>query len=349
MDSPVDPVAPASKRPFVFVGVEPRSFDDDSPLLPAEDYGLPKPPPRQPTPARAAATGPILVGNAREEKVTPVPAVPPAAAMAALPLELNGTGVHLPPFSSGSFYMEDDEVPRGHSLTPSTPPSLSSGPTTPSMSSSSILLSQGEIPQPGDAVFTFDPSELIPNYGLTAAEAAQANLEAAEQAEGSIVPDDGASDAGYESDTASSASTSLSVSVREYLFENGRRYHKFRAGRYNFPNDEVEQEREDMKHAMIKTLCQKLHYAPIGQYPQEILDIGTGTGIWAIESGLLLGRPRAASFRGPWLTSSSGRSVRERQHPGHRPQPHPAGLGSPQRPVHGGRRRERLVAPAQPL
>lgn len=40
-----------------------------------------------------------------------------------------------------------------------------------------------------------------------------------------------------------------------------------------------------MKHAMVKLLCsQKLHFAPIGEYPQEVLDIGTGTGIWAIES-----------------------------------------------------------------
>lgn len=44
------------------------------------------------------------------------------------------------------------------------------------------------------------------------------------------------------------------------------------------------QQREDMKHAMVKMLCGQLHFAPIGGHPQEILDIGTGTGIWAIES-----------------------------------------------------------------
>lgn len=73
--------------------------------------------------------------------------------------------------------------------------------------------------------------------------------------------------------------------MRDYIYENGRRYHRFREGRYNFPNDDVEQQREDMKHSMFKMLCgNKLFYAPIGQSPQEILDIGTGTGIWAIES-----------------------------------------------------------------
>ncbi|KAB5560045.1 S-adenosyl-L-methionine-dependent methyltransferase [Coniochaeta sp. 2T2.1] len=117
----------------------------------------------------------------------------------------------------------------------------------------------------------------------------QEDIEAFEQAEegGSIVvdSDDVASDAGYESDSRTSASSSLASSIRDYAFENGRRYHRFREGQYNFPNDDVEQEREDMKHAMVKMLCQQLHFAPIGERPQEILDIGTGTGIWAIEMG----------------------------------------------------------------
>jgi len=68
-------------------------------------------------------------------------------------------------------------------------------------------------------------------------------MAAAEQAEeGSIVvdSDDVASDAGYQTDTDISASTSLAESMRDYVFENGRRYHRFREGRYNFPNDDVE-------------------------------------------------------------------------------------------------------------
>lgn len=132
---------------------------------------------------------------------------------------------------------------------------------------------------------------------LSAAEQQELSREALDQAEEAIVADDSAdsigsvhgddtgSDAGYDSDTASSASTSVMSSVRDYMYENGRRYHRYREGTYNFPNDDVEQEREDMKHAMVKLLCsQKLHFAPIGDNPQEILDIGTGTGIWSIES-----------------------------------------------------------------
>ncbi|KAK2624875.1 hypothetical protein QTJ16_006068 [Diplocarpon rosae] len=97
---------------------------------------------------------------------------------------------------------------------------------------------------------------------------------------------DSASDAGYETDSMGSASSSISSSIRDFAFENGRRYHKFREGSYNFPNDPSEQDREDMKHAMmVNLLGGRLHFAPIGENPQNILDMGTGTGIWAIEMG----------------------------------------------------------------
>ncbi|PGH21339.1 hypothetical protein AJ80_03390 [Polytolypa hystricis UAMH7299] len=108
----------------------------------------------------------------------------------------------------------------------------------------------------------------------------------AHQAETTIeAGEDESSDAGYNSDNYSSTTTSLGPSVRDYAFENGRRYHKFHEGTYLFPNDEPEQEREDMKHAMIINLCGgKLHYAPL-EKPQNIIDLGTGTGIWAIDMG----------------------------------------------------------------
>ena len=105
----------------------------------------------------------------------------------------------------------------------------------------------------------------------------------AHQAETIIEAGNDSDDAGYETDAESRVSTSISSSVRDYAFEHGRRYHKFREGRYQFPNDESEQDREDMKHAMIVNLCGgKLHYAPL-VHPQNILDVGTGTGIWAID------------------------------------------------------------------
>lgn len=82
---------------------------------------------------------------------------------------------------------------------------------------------------------------------------------------------------GYE--TASTGSTSVSSSVYAHTIENGRRYQHFKNGRYPIPNDDEELNREDMKHAMLMELCDgQLFYAPIGENPDKILDIGTGTG-----------------------------------------------------------------------
>lgn len=62
------------------------------------------------------------------------------------------------------------------------------------------------------------------------------------------------------------------------------RYHYYRDGKYPIPNDDIEQNREDMKHAMVLELTDgKLVYAPIGDHPQRVIDLGTGTGIWAID------------------------------------------------------------------
>lgn len=145
-------------------------------------------------------------------------------------------------------------------------------------------------------------------------------------------------------DGLSSASTSLSDSVRDYNFENNRRYHKFREGSYHFPNDEPEQTREDMKHAMIVSLCDgRLHFAPL-KSPEKILDVGTGTGIWAIDSM----RPRCPATKYISDCNSCGRIPRSRS-PRYRSQSYPAELDSAERAIHGRRRRVRLVAPPRNL
>jgi SAM-dependent methyltransferase len=53
---------------------------------------------------------------------------------------------------------------------------------------------------------------------------------------------------------------------------------------YAFPNDEAEADRLDMQHAMMSHLLgDVLFWAPIGKEPSNVLDLGTGTGIWAID------------------------------------------------------------------
>ncbi|KAH1497616.1 hypothetical protein LV164_004456 [Aspergillus fumigatus] len=81
-----------------------------------------------------------------------------------------------------------------------------------------------------------------------------------------------------------SETTSLSSSIRNYKYENGRRYHAFREGSYNMPNDEKEQNRLDLHHHIHRLkLDGQLFRSPIPRDVSRILDLGTGTGIWAIE------------------------------------------------------------------
>jgi hypothetical protein len=54
---------------------------------------------------------------------------------------------------------------------------------------------------------------------------------------------------------------------------------------YLVPNDEKECDRLDMLHALVTQLVGRLYVSPIGESPQRVLDVGTGTGIWAIDFG----------------------------------------------------------------
>ncbi|KAE9365680.1 S-adenosyl-L-methionine-dependent methyltransferase [Stipitochalara longipes BDJ] len=77
---------------------------------------------------------------------------------------------------------------------------------------------------------------------------------------------------------------SLRSSIYDHVEEDGRTYHRYREGKYPLPNDEEEQERLDLQHTLFRvTLVGKLHLAPIGPECHHVLDIATGTGIWAIE------------------------------------------------------------------
>ncbi|KAI1866245.1 uncharacterized protein JN550_007633 [Neoarthrinium moseri] len=65
---------------------------------------------------------------------------------------------------------------------------------------------------------------------------------------------------------------------------NGRTYQGYREDRYFLPNDPAEQDRLDFQHAGLTILLgDLLSWAPLPGPPKNVLDIGTGTGIWAIE------------------------------------------------------------------
>lgn len=97
--------------------------------------------------------------------------------------------------------------------------------------------------------------------------------------------DDSFEDEAYESSSQGAASyaTSISSYIRNGIDENGRKYPSYGKNMYGLPIDEREQERNDLQHAKFNLIIGgRLHRAPIGESQEKILDLGTGSGIWAI-------------------------------------------------------------------
>ena len=91
-------------------------------------------------------------------------------------------------------------------------------------------------------------------------------------------------DEGYATSTSTSYLTSIASDVRKGVLENGRIYPDYGKNQYGLPMDEAELDRNDLQHSKFMMLLDgRLHAAPIANAPQEILDLGTGTGIWAID------------------------------------------------------------------
>jgi ubiquinone/menaquinone biosynthesis C-methylase UbiE len=64
---------------------------------------------------------------------------------------------------------------------------------------------------------------------------------------------------------------------------HGRTYHAYHQGKYQLPNDSYEQARIEVKyHAIRLALDNTLFFAPLKPY--SILDVGTGTGLWAVDA-----------------------------------------------------------------
>lgn len=87
-------------------------------------------------------------------------------------------------------------------------------------------------------------------------------------------------------DTASSTD-SITSSILEYRTIHGRTYHSDHVGdnaQYWGSNDEMQNEAMDINHHFL-SLCadNKLYFAPLGDNVQKVLDVGTGTGLWAID------------------------------------------------------------------
>ncbi|GKT41435.1 secondary metabolism regulator laeA [Colletotrichum spaethianum] len=76
----------------------------------------------------------------------------------------------------------------------------------------------------------------------------------------------------------------LLSSILDYRRENGRTYHRLSDGKYVIPNDELEQERLDIaNHLWMLTWDGKFCLCPKNEGAKRVLDVGTGTGIWALD------------------------------------------------------------------
>lgn len=107
---------------------------------------------------------------------------------------------------------------------------------------------------------------------------------------------------------------SMTSSIRQHVYEGGLRYHAFRDGQYAFPNDEIEQNRDDMKHTMTLLLCRGKHfYSPVEKLLEnggKLLDLGRSSflgdavGLWVAVPRQPLGPRRIGCWgRRGWTTS----------------------------------------------
>ncbi|SPN99044.1 related to methyltransferase [Cephalotrichum gorgonifer] len=84
-------------------------------------------------------------------------------------------------------------------------------------------------------------------------------------------------DSGTSNNHATIETHSLTESIREHVIEGGFRYHAYHAGKYPFPNGEVEQACDAMSHLLTLALCDgKAFFAPVHDLlteGAEVLDL----------------------------------------------------------------------------
>ncbi|KAI1363481.1 S-adenosyl-L-methionine-dependent methyltransferase [Xylaria arbuscula] len=94
------------------------------------------------------------------------------------------------------------------------------------------------------------------------------------------VDDDSHSDAMSISESIKSSTMSLDPTLYHFIEENGRTYHKYKQGTHISSTNVI----VDLQHQLFCiTIGSKLNLCPLPEKPKRVLDIATGTGIWAIE------------------------------------------------------------------
>ncbi|KAI1770814.1 S-adenosyl-L-methionine-dependent methyltransferase [Hypoxylon cercidicola] len=116
----------------------------------------------------------------------------------------------------------------------------------------------------------------------------QPQLVPAPQTEGEAEDDFDGSDADSAlGDDLASSTNSITSSIYEYRTIKGRTYHSEKHdSKYFTPNDEQQMQSQDITHHYLTIMLDdKLFLPPVKDDVEKILDVGTGTGIWAIDVG----------------------------------------------------------------
>ncbi|KAK0642975.1 S-adenosyl-L-methionine-dependent methyltransferase [Cercophora newfieldiana] len=83
--------------------------------------------------------------------------------------------------------------------------------------------------------------------------------------------------------TTATSTQSITSSVLRFREIHGRTYQNYEGAEYWQPNDDKQNDGLDLQHHMMLLLAgNKLFRAPL-EDPQSVLDVGTGTGIWAVD------------------------------------------------------------------
>ncbi|KIW21355.1 hypothetical protein PV08_01935 [Exophiala spinifera] len=84
--------------------------------------------------------------------------------------------------------------------------------------------------------------------------------------------------------TSTSYVSSIASEISRGILENERLYPQYGKHSYGMPIDEAEMDRMDLQHRKYELVIGGRHFlAPIDDCPQRILDLATGTGIWALD------------------------------------------------------------------
>ncbi|CAO1603162.1 hypothetical protein XANCAGTX0491_006754 [Xanthoria calcicola] len=225
-----------------------------------------------------------MADRAMEASILPPPPPPPPS--------------HLPPHAPPLALLKPSQTQTVPEVNRPDSAYGSSGRTPSLLSTESIDPPPGDItPQPSPQLQPSPHQQSQPSHLQPSQTSSRPDLQSQPQSlialdddDDNDTPIDDSSSSAY-ADSAYDDNNSLNESITDtldsaysrYRWENGRRYHAFRDGAYWGPNDDTHNDQQDIAHhAWRLALNHKLYLAPVHN-PGRILDVGTGTGIWAIE------------------------------------------------------------------